>query len=51
MAFSNLSDMHRRQCELLGPRTAVRFKRNGLYHDLTWTDYRWMADRAAAGKA
>ncbi len=49
MAFSNLSDMHRRQCELLGPRTAVRFKRNGLYHDLTWTDYRWMADRAAAG--
>ncbi len=49
MAFSNLSDMHRSQCRLLGPRTAVRFKRDGLYHDLSWTDYRWMADRAAAG--
>src|ERR1700733_12887354 len=49
MAFSNLSDMHRRQCELLGPRTAVRFKRNGLYHDVSWAEYRWMADRAAAG--
>jgi long-chain acyl-CoA synthetase len=49
MAFSNLSDMHRSQCRLLGPRTAVRFKRDGLYHDLSWTEYRWLADRAAAG--
>jgi long-chain acyl-CoA synthetase len=49
MAFSNLSDMHRRQCGLLGPRPAVRFKRDGLYHDLSWTEYRRTADRAAAG--
>src|SRR5271168_415909 len=49
MAFSNLSDMHRSQCRLLGPRTGVRHKRDGLYHDVSWADYRWMADRAAAG--
>jgi long-chain acyl-CoA synthetase len=49
MGFSNLSDMHRSQCGLLGPRTAIRFKRDGLYHDLSWTEYREMADRAAAG--
>ncbi len=49
MTFSNLSDMHRRQCELLGPRTAIRYKRDGLYHDLTWSEYRSMADQAAAG--
>jgi long-chain acyl-CoA synthetase len=49
MSFSNLSDMHRSQCGLLGPRTAVRFKRDGLYHDLSWTEYRWAADRATAG--
>jgi long-chain acyl-CoA synthetase len=48
MAFLNLSDMHRSQCRLLGPRTALRYKRDGLYHDLTWTEYRWMADRATA---
>src|SRR5580704_7167440 len=49
MSFSSLSDMQRSQCGLLGPRTAVRFKRDGLYHDLSWTEYRWAADRAAAG--
>ena len=49
MTFANLSDMHRSQCRLLGSRPAIRFKRDGLYPDLTWTAYRWMADRAAAG--
>jgi long-chain acyl-CoA synthetase len=49
MKFPNLCAMHRRQCGLLGPRTALRYKRNGLYHDVTWSDYRWMADRGAAG--
>jgi len=49
MPFSSLSDMHRSQCRLLGPRTAIRFKRDGLYHDVSWAEYRWMADRAAAG--
>jgi len=49
MAFSNLSEMHRSQCRLYGPRTALRYKRDGLYHDISWAEYRWMADRAAAG--
>src|ERR1700691_3438885 len=49
MKYPNLCTMHRSQCEVLGPRTALRYKRNGLYHDVTWFDYRWMADRAAAG--
>jgi long-chain acyl-CoA synthetase len=41
--------MHRSQCEIYGPRTALRYKGDGLYHEITWSDYRWMADRAAAG--
>jgi long-chain acyl-CoA synthetase len=41
--------MHRATSERLGPRTALRFKRNGLYHDVTWQDYRGSSDRAAAG--
>ncbi|HEX4072826.1 MAG TPA: long-chain fatty acid--CoA ligase [Planctomycetaceae bacterium] len=49
MKYSNLCTMHRSQCGALGPRTALRYKRNGLYHEVTWSDYRWMADRAAAG--
>ena len=49
MKYPNLCTMHRSQCGVLGPRTALRYKRNGLYHEVTWSDYRWMADRAAAG--
>src|SRR5262245_4400732 len=36
----NLVELHRRQAERLGPRPAVRFKRHGLYRDLTGDDYR-----------
>ena len=49
MKYPNLSTMHRSQCRLNGPRTALRYKRNGLYHDVAWAEYRMMADRAAAG--
>jgi long-chain acyl-CoA synthetase len=35
----NLAQLHRQQAERLGPRPAVRSKRHGLYHDLTWSDY------------
>lgn len=49
MVFSNLSALHRATAERLGPRAALRFKRDGLYHDLSWADYRRRADRAAAG--
>jgi long-chain acyl-CoA synthetase len=46
---SNLSAMHRAVSERLGPCTALRFKRGGVYHELSWTDYRRRADRAAVG--
>jgi long-chain acyl-CoA synthetase len=45
----HLCDLHRHTAERLGPRTALRHKRDGLYHDLNWTDYRRQADWAAAG--
>jgi len=48
MTYRNLVEMHRLQAERLGPRPALRFKRYGLYHDLTWEDYRTEALAAAA---
>src|SRR5687767_973399 len=48
MDYRNLAELHRRQCERLGPRVALRHKRHGLYHDVTWTDYRAAAVAAAA---
>jgi long-chain acyl-CoA synthetase len=38
--YRNLAEVHRRQAEALGPRIAVRYKRDGRYHDLKWMDYR-----------
>jgi long-chain acyl-CoA synthetase len=46
---SNLATMHRRIADRLGRRTALRYKADGLYHDVSWADYRDQADRAAAG--
>src|SRR5947209_18952936 len=40
MSYRNLTELHRRQAECLGPRPALHFKRHGLYHDLTWEQYR-----------
>jgi long-chain acyl-CoA synthetase len=40
MNYRNLSEVQRRQAERLGPRTALRYKRNGLYHDVSWSQYR-----------
>lgn len=48
MNHRNLVALHRWQAERLGPRPAVRFKLHGLYHDLTWRDYR---EQALAGAA
>jgi long-chain acyl-CoA synthetase len=45
----NLVELHRRQAERLGPRPALRFKRHGLYHDVTWDQYR--ADALACAAA
>src|SRR5438046_1964663 len=49
MAYSNIPRMHRDVARRLGPRTALRYKRDGLFHDVSWADYRRLADRAAAG--
>jgi long-chain acyl-CoA synthetase len=49
VTYANLATMHRAVAERLGPRVALRFKQFGLYHDLTWDDYRRQADGAAAG--
>jgi long-chain acyl-CoA synthetase len=49
MDYRNLTELHRRQAERLGPRPALRFKRHGLYHDLSWQQYR--ADALACAAA
>jgi long-chain acyl-CoA synthetase len=49
MTYRNLIEMHRLQAERLGPRPALRFKRHGLYHDLSWAQYR--ADALACAAA
>ena len=48
MTYRNLVEMHRLQAERFGPRPALRFKKYGLYHDLTWADYRTETLAAAA---
>jgi long-chain acyl-CoA synthetase len=48
MEYRNLAELHRRQCERLGPRVALRYKRLGLYHDVTWDQYRASVVAAAA---
>jgi long-chain acyl-CoA synthetase len=49
MSYRNLAEMHRRQAERLGPRPALRYKKHGLYHDVTWNQYR--ADTLACAAA
>jgi long-chain acyl-CoA synthetase len=48
MTYRNLVEMHRLQAERFGSLPALRFKRYGLYHDLTWEDYRTEVLAAAA---
>ena len=47
--WSNLCSMHRDQSTRLGSRIAIRFPLDGLFHDISWADYRRSADQAAAG--
>lgn len=49
VAYANIPAMHRDTARQLGPRTALRFRRNGLYHDVSWNAYRRQSDLAAAG--
>jgi long-chain acyl-CoA synthetase len=39
MTDRNLVDVQRRQAKALGPRPALRQRRNGLFADLTWVEY------------
>jgi long-chain acyl-CoA synthetase len=44
----NLSTLFRQQVERLGPRPALRYRRNGMYRDMSWDAY---YDRACAAAA
>jgi long-chain acyl-CoA synthetase len=44
----NLVELHRLAAERLGPRPALRYKRYGLWHDLSWEQYRAESLAAAA---
>ena len=48
MTYRNLAQLHHRQADTLGPRSAIRFKRDGLYRDLSWDDYRMRSLQCAA---
>src|SRR5881227_3177325 len=47
--FRNIPEAFRRQAERLGPQVAVRYKRGGVFRDLTWMDY--LADVRACAAA
>ena len=47
--YSSIPVMHRTIAERLGPRIALRSKKNGFYYDFSWRDFRRQADNAAAG--
>jgi long-chain acyl-CoA synthetase len=49
MTYRNLAEMHRRQAERLGHRPALRFKRRGIYHDVSMERYH--ADALACAAA
>jgi long-chain acyl-CoA synthetase len=48
MKYRNLPQLHRLQAEALGPRPALRSKRDGLFRDLSWQDYYEQALACAA---
>ncbi len=45
----NLCELHRSAAAMYGDRVALKFPLHGLYHDLSWREYRRAADDAAAG--
>jgi long-chain acyl-CoA synthetase len=49
MMYRNLTEMHHRQAERLGPRPALRYKRHGIYHERSMEQYR--ADALACAAA
>jgi long-chain acyl-CoA synthetase len=51
MSACNLTALFRRQAERLGPLPALRHRRHGLYHDLSWEEYHTQALACAAALA
>jgi long-chain acyl-CoA synthetase len=49
MPYRNLAEVHRLQADRLGRRPALRFRRHGLFRDLSWEQYR--ADSLACAGA
>ena len=47
MIYRNLAQMQRLQAERLGPAVALRYRRFGLYHDVSWQQYREMTEACA----
>ena len=39
MTYRNLAELHRTQAERLGPKPALRFRKFGLYRDISWAEY------------
>ncbi|MFQ3592861.1 MAG: AMP-dependent synthetase/ligase [Gemmataceae bacterium] len=48
MDYSNLAQVLPAQARRLGSTVALRYKRHGLYHDLSWQDYYRLAEHLAA---
>lgn len=48
MKARNLPELQRLQAERFGARVALRYKQAGLYHDVTWRDYRERVEACAA---
>jgi long-chain acyl-CoA synthetase len=47
MNYRNLAQMQRLQAERYGPAVALRYRRHGLYHEVTWQQYREMTQACA----
>jgi long-chain acyl-CoA synthetase len=48
MTYRNLVELHRSQTEQLGSRPALRYKKEGAWHSISWPDYREEASACAA---
>jgi len=47
MNYRNLAEMQRLQAARHGPAVAIRYRRHGLYHDVTWQQFREMTEACA----
>jgi long-chain acyl-CoA synthetase len=48
MTYRNLVELHRCQAEQLGSRPALRYKKDGAWHAISWPDYHAAATACAA---